>query len=359
MPVAGGGGVDNFLDLSDTPNTYTGESLKLVRVNAGETALEFVASPTTSPGGSDTQVQINDGGVFGGDAGFAYNKTTDLLTVSSKALISGDGGGLYLGTVGTGAETTNIFYGANASVGTLWMRQKYTYSSSDIVFERSSDGGTSWSNIMTLDWSDSRVGIGTVAPGAKLDVVGDVRASTQLISTVVTGTAPLVVSSTTKVTNLNADTLDGLDSTAFQPIDATLTSIAAVAGVQGDLLYADASDTWTRLAKNASSTRYLSNTGTSNNPAWAQVNVTNGITGAVPIANGGTGQTTATAAFNALDPLTTKGDLVAHDGTNSVRQAIGTNTQVLTADSTETNGMKWAAAPAATVNDILMVQVFS
>ena len=35
---------------------------------------------------------------------------------------------------------------------------------------------------------------------------------TQLLSTVATGTAPLTVTSTTKVTNLNADTLDGIDS---------------------------------------------------------------------------------------------------------------------------------------------------
>jgi hypothetical protein len=38
---------------------------------------------------------------------------------------------------------------------------------------------------------------------------------TQLISTVATGTAPLTVASTTKVTNLNTDLLDGLDSTGF------------------------------------------------------------------------------------------------------------------------------------------------
>ncbi len=30
-----------FLDLADTPNTYSGQSLQVVRVNAGETALEF------------------------------------------------------------------------------------------------------------------------------------------------------------------------------------------------------------------------------------------------------------------------------------------------------------------------------
>lgn len=36
---AGSGGA--FTDLSDVPSSYTGESLKVVRVNAGETGLEF------------------------------------------------------------------------------------------------------------------------------------------------------------------------------------------------------------------------------------------------------------------------------------------------------------------------------
>lgn len=40
--------------------------------------------------------------------------------------------------------------------------------------------------------------------------------------------------------------------------------------------------------------------------------------------------------------LTTKGDLLGHDGTNSGRLGVGTNTQVLQADSTQTLGVKWA-----------------
>ncbi len=43
--------VEVFTDLGDVPPDYTGDSLKLVRVNAGETGLEFV-SPTSSGGGS-------------------------------------------------------------------------------------------------------------------------------------------------------------------------------------------------------------------------------------------------------------------------------------------------------------------
>ena len=54
------------------------------------------------------------------------------------------------------------------------------------------------------------------------------------------------------------------------------------------------------------------------------------LLGTVPIANGGTGQTTASTAFNALSPLTTSGDLLYANATNSsTRLAIGSTGQVL------------------------------
>lgn len=65
----------------------------------------------------------------------------------------------------------------------------------------------------------------------------------------------------------------------------------------------------------------------------------------LPIAGGGTGQTTAVAAFDALAPTTTKGDLIAHNGTDNIRLPVGaTNGHVLTVDSAEASGIKWAAA---------------
>ena len=39
-----------------------------------------------SPGGSNTQVQFNDAGSFGGDSGFTYDKLTNLLTVANAAI---------------------------------------------------------------------------------------------------------------------------------------------------------------------------------------------------------------------------------------------------------------------------------
>ena len=57
---------------------------------------------------------------------------------------------------------------------------------------------------------------------------------------------------------------------------------------------------------------------------------------AVTIAQGGTGQTSASAAFNALSPITTTGDLIIGNGTNSAtRLAIGaTSGYVLTTNGT-------------------------
>jgi hypothetical protein len=82
---------------------------------------------------------------------------------------------------------------------------------------------------------------------------------------------------------------------------------------QGDVLYGSAADTLAALAKNTSATRYISNTGSSNNPAWAQIDLTNGVTGTLPAGNGGTGNaffavsgpTTATKTFTYPDASAT------------------------------------------------------
>lgn len=66
------------------------------------------------------------------------------------------------------------------------------------------------------------------------------------------------------------------------------------------------------------------------------------VTGTLPVANGGTGQTTAVAGFDALSPVTTKGDLIVKNATNNVRLAVGTDGQIPVADSTEAAGIKWA-----------------
>lgn len=63
FPTTGGAGSSTFIGLTDVPATYTGQSLKSVRVNVGETALEFF---TPSAGGvsyPDQNILIVDPGL--------------------------------------------------------------------------------------------------------------------------------------------------------------------------------------------------------------------------------------------------------------------------------------------------------
>lgn len=60
---------------------------------------------TVVPGGSNTQIQFNDSGAFGGDADLTYNKTTNVLT--NKGDINLDDGGSFTTTVQTVTPTAN------------------------------------------------------------------------------------------------------------------------------------------------------------------------------------------------------------------------------------------------------------
>jgi hypothetical protein len=99
----------------------------------------------------------------------------------------------------------------------------------------------------------------------------------------------------------------------------------------GDILYASSTTALTRLAKDTNSTRVLTNTGTSNVPAWAQVTLTSGVTGTLPVANGGTGITSlATGVATFL-------------GTSS-----SANLRSALTDETGTGGAVFATSPTLT-----------
>jgi hypothetical protein len=81
------------------------------------------------------------------------------------------------------------------------------------------------------------------------------------------------------------------------------------------------------------------------------------LTGTVAIANGGTGQTTATAAFDALAPTTTQGDTIYYNGTDNVRLAKGTAGQALIMNSGAT-APEWGTAGISTGKAIAMAMIF-
>jgi len=69
------------------------------------TGVTSWAAVSASPGGADTQVQYNDGGVFAGDASFTYNKTTHLLTVGGGVT------GTYFFATASNSELSINYYG--------------------------------------------------------------------------------------------------------------------------------------------------------------------------------------------------------------------------------------------------------
>ena len=68
--------------------------------------------------------------------------------------------------------------------------------------------------------------------GSQLTVGGSIEASSQLVSTVATGTAPLSVSSTTMINNLNADMLDGYEALNLPYLQGTVNQWILDAGGQ-------------------------------------------------------------------------------------------------------------------------------
>ena len=58
-------------------------------------------------------------------------------------------------------------------------------------------------------------------------------------------------------------------------------------------------------------------------------------------------------------PVRFKGDIVAHDGSKPIRVSIGSNGQVLTADSSEASGLKWATIFGSGVGIILKSELIT
>jgi len=108
-------------------------------------------------------------------------------------------------------------------------------------------------------------------------------------------------------------------------VGVTVGGTGLTSATQGDIIYASGANTLSMLAKNTSATRYLSNTGSSNNPAWAQINLANGVTGTLGVTNGGTGLATVAAgsilAANSADTISA---VTSSSGTKWLRNAAGT-----------------------------------
>lgn len=134
----------------------------------------------------------------------------------------------------------------------------------------------------------------------------------------------------------DTDTQTLTNKTLTSPVINTPTGITKADVGLGNV------DNTSDATKNAASATLTNKTISGASNTITNVSLTTGVTGTLPIGNGGTGQTGQTAAFNALSPLTTKADIITRNSTDNIRLGVGSDGQVLVADSAQTSGLKWA-----------------
>lgn len=241
-------------------------------------------------------------------------------------------------TAAWAAQTTNkVFASPNGSTGTPTFRALANDDLPASGVTANTYGSTTAIPVITVNAKGVVTGVTTAAITGGLVFQGSWNASTNtptLTSSVGTNGFYYVVS-VAGSTNLNGvtDWQVGdwaiFNGTAWQKIDQT-NLVSSVNGQVGavSIAYADlagAIPTWNQ-----------NTTGTAA-----------GLSSTLAIGSGGTGQTTASAAFNALSPITTTGDLILGNGTNSAtRLGIGANGYLLTSNGTTAS---WVAAPAGGV----------
>ncbi|MCE5228999.1 hypothetical protein LLG95_05320 [bacterium] len=123
-------------------------------------------------------------------------------------------------------------------------------------------------------------GLGVLIYGgssAWLKLSGNTTSTKQFLTQTGTGTA----SSAPAWGTIAASDIPDLSAT-YQPKSTNLTDLGGLTAAQGDLVFGNGVGDWAKLAKNTTAKRYLANTGTSNNPAWDQVDLASGVTGTLP-----------------------------------------------------------------------------
>lgn len=199
------------------------------------------------------------------------------------------------------------------------------------------------------------------------------------------GTTSVALNRSSASLTLNGVNIDGSAGSATSATSATTaTNLSGGNGTTllGSVPYQSGASTTTLLAPNTTTTKqFLSQTGNGTNgaaPSWSAVSKSDvglssvedtalstwaGSTSlttlgtvatgtwnatAIGIAKGGTGQATASAAFNALSPVTTIGDLIYGSGTNTNARLAGNTTTtkqflLSTGDGTNATAPAWGS----------------
>lgn len=241
-------------------------------------------------GGTNTQIQYNDVGLFGGNAGFTFNEVSGNVAIPGSLDVIGNISGNYItGTLTTPAQP-NI-----TSVGTLASLSVTGNSNTGNIYTSGASGNISGANVIfantfsatgnitanyyigngsaliglsQLSNGNSNVRIATAngnvtitAGGTTSFTVSNANVTArQFISNVANGTAPFVVTSNTVVANLRANVAEFVSTTSYAgsgtlyPLVTTSTGTGVRSAlVSASFAYRDDLDTlFTNLSGNIS-----------------------------------------------------------------------------------------------------------
>ena len=252
--------VNGISNLGPVGNvTITGGGANYVLVTNGSGVLTWSSVAALPVPGSNTQVVFNDANAYGASSSLTFNKTTGLLSAT-----------LLGGTLTTNAQP-NI-----TSLGTL---SALNVTGPSILNGNLNTANTSITGILTVTANIT---------------------SPQLISNVATGTAPLIVTSTTQVANLNV-------ASAGLATYATTANSVAGANVSGAVAYA----TTANSVAGANVSGQVTYAATANSVAAAN------ITGTITASTATTAGTVTTAAQPNITSVGTLTSLTVSGNTTS------------------------------------------
>ena len=176
------------------------------------TSITGINASSVAAAGSNTQIQFNDSNVFAGNANLTFNKLTNTFATSSitanSITIAGDGSALY-GPNSTWAQYLRV--GGNGNADTT--NASVVTTNGNLHLDAKNGAFATYINYYK-GTSGVNFGNGAGATVGSVDSSGNSSFRT-IASTVATGTAPLTVASTTQVSNLNSNYLNGITATQF------------------------------------------------------------------------------------------------------------------------------------------------
>jgi hypothetical protein len=319
--------VPSFLSISGSPIT-----------SSGTLAITYSGTALPVANGGTGLTSVTSGYVPYGNGTSALSTSMNLQFNGTQLSVGGSGGSGKINLIGSNTPIAMFsLSGANESDidfpndQTLEIRT-YNASGSNIIFGTNPNGGGNQERFRI--GSAGQLGIAGANYGTTGQVLTSGGASAAPSWTTITSTGGTVTSVAQSFTG-------GIISVSGSPITTSGTLALTVAGTSGGIPYFSSASTW---ASSAALTQYgvvygggagaapvataAGTTGqvllatTSAAPSWGQVSLTAGVTGVLPIANGGTNSTATPTA----------GGVVYGTGTAHAISAAGTTGQVLTSN---------------------------